>query len=398
MKRMGVLSFQGDVYEHIFAIKKAIKNLGLSMVVNEIKTGDDMNDIDALVIPGGESTTIGKFISIYDMDDKIKEFAVEGKPILGTCAGMILLAKKGDSKNLLGIMNMEIKRNAFGRQRESFETDIDIDNIGKYHAVFIRAPVIKRVWGNCRLMAKLDNKDNKGVMARQDNIIALAFHPELTDDTRIQEYFLKMVVCEELTMKILKNIGMRKNWIYEVIVTTLYNKNPYAAPIGVWTEDFDTIKMCIYRNSTTLGNIIREREFAVNFVDDIGIFYKSLFNKNEIMYENSIVIDASVIKNSTASIELRVKEMVEKREGDGFFIEGEILSVQIRDKIKLINRAECLALESLIYATKINHLPENIKNIREILKENYRIIRKIAPNSEYENIMERLQGSLNLLD
>ncbi len=199
-------------------------------------------------------------------------------------------------------------------------------------------------------------------------------------------------------MKILKNIGMRKNWIYEVIVTTLYNKNPYAAPIGVWTEDFDTIKMCIYRNSTTLGNIIREREFAVNFVDDIGIFYKSLFNKNEIMYENSIVIDASVIKNSTASIELRVKEMVEKREGDGFFIEGEILSVQIRDKIKLINRAECLALESLIYATKINHLPENIKNIREILKENYRIIRKIAPNSEYENIMERLQGSLNLLD
>ncbi len=197
MKRIGVLSFQGDVYEHIFAIKKAIKNLGLNMVVNEIKTGDDMNNIDALVIPGGESTTIGKFISIHDMDNKIKEFAVEGKPILGTCAGMILLAKKGDSKNLLGIMNMEIKRNAFGRQRESFETDIDIENIGKYHAVFIRAPVIERVWGNCRLMAKLDNKDNKGVMARQDNIIALAFHPELTDDTRIQEYFLKMVVCEE---------------------------------------------------------------------------------------------------------------------------------------------------------------------------------------------------------
>ncbi len=190
MIKVGITAFQGDVGEHVVAVERAMERMGMKGEVVPIRK--KMGDVDALIIPGGESTTISSLMIKTGVFDEIKK--VENDiPIMGTCAGCILLAKKiDDSKAVpLGLMNMEAVRNAFGRQNESFQCMLDIDGFGKpFPAVFIRAPVIKRVWDGCTPMAKIDNKI---VMAREDNKIALAFHPELTDDTRIHEYFLEMI-------------------------------------------------------------------------------------------------------------------------------------------------------------------------------------------------------------
>lgn len=190
---VGVLDVQGDVSEHLRAAKRALGDNGKAL---RVKSGRDFDGIDALVIPGGESTTMGKLIREYALDEAIVEFANEGKPIMGTCAGMIILAKDVNAKSaeddqpLLGLMDIEVDRNAFGRQRESFEADLNIQGIGEYHAVFIRAPVIDSLSQAVEVLSK---HRGEVVMARQKNLLAVAFHPELTEDTRIHEYFIDLI-------------------------------------------------------------------------------------------------------------------------------------------------------------------------------------------------------------
>lgn len=198
MKKVGIIALQGDVSDHVSAVERAIKNRRMGGCAVEIRERNQIQDIDALIIPGGESTTIGRLISKDNLGAEIKKLALWGIPIMGTCAGLVLLAKMGDydvkrtGQPLLGLMNIEIKRNAFGRQRESFEADIRISCIPdeNYHAIFIRAPAIKRVWSNVKILAKFEDKI---VMAQEKNILAVAFHPELSNDLRIHEYFLGLI-------------------------------------------------------------------------------------------------------------------------------------------------------------------------------------------------------------
>ncbi len=201
MIKAGVVSVQGAISEHVDAVNKAASEIGLNSVkVVNVRKLAELNDINALIIPGGESTTISKLLVKFGLFDKIVVRATEENlPILGTCAGCIVLAEQGDFEvgktetKLLQLMEMRVNRNAFGRQRESFESDINIALKGfskPYHAVFIRAPAIERVWGKCRALAKLENKI---ILAQQGNLIAAAFHPELTDDMRIHKYFLEMI-------------------------------------------------------------------------------------------------------------------------------------------------------------------------------------------------------------
>ena len=187
-------------------------------------------------------------------------------------------------------------------------------------------------------------------------------------------------------MQVLKKIGMEKGWIYEVIVSTYQDNNPHSAPVGVWTDNFDSLTMEIYKNSKMLENIMREREFAVNLASDEAIFYESLFDKAMVDYENATRINAPIIKNVPAVIELTMNEMTEKE--NRWRIESTPTHIQINDTIKLINRAQPLVVESLILATKLPHLPR--LKIEDALKENYRVIRKVAPGSRYEEIVSKL--------
>lgn len=184
--KIGVLALQGAVREHI----NHIEQLGVTGKI--IKWPHELDEVAGLIIPGGESTTIGKLMAEYDFIDAIQDFHAKGKPIYGTCAGMILLAKKiteGDQP-LLSLMDIEARRNAFGRQRESFEIDLDIKDIGSFKAVFIRAPLIESIGNGVDVLAEFDNIK---VMARQGSLLASAFHPELTGDLRVHKYFLEMV-------------------------------------------------------------------------------------------------------------------------------------------------------------------------------------------------------------
>ncbi|MEA1924569.1 MAG: pyridoxal 5'-phosphate synthase glutaminase subunit PdxT [Candidatus Altiarchaeota archaeon] len=192
MKQIGILSLQGDVSEHISSMEKAVEKMELDALVEAVSSGKGLREVDALVIPGGESTTLGKLIHMYSLAEVIRDLVKDDKPVMGTCAGMVLLASRvEDNSFILGCMNLEVERNAFGRQRESFEKDIKIKGFnGKYPAVFIRAPAIKRMWGACEPMAEVDGKV---VMARQGNLIVLSFHPELVPDTRVHELFLGLL-------------------------------------------------------------------------------------------------------------------------------------------------------------------------------------------------------------
>ena len=184
--KIGVLALQGAVREHIHHIEA----LGATGVV--VKRPHELNEVAGLIIPGGESTTIGKLMVEYSFIDVIRDFSATGKPIYGTCAGMILLAKEiteGDQP-LLSLMDIEARRNAFGRQRESFEADLDIKDIGPFKAVFIRAPWIETIGADVEVMAELGTAK---VMAKQGNLLVSAFHPELTGDLRVHKYFVDMV-------------------------------------------------------------------------------------------------------------------------------------------------------------------------------------------------------------
>jgi pyridoxal 5'-phosphate synthase pdxT subunit len=196
--RIGVATAQGDFGEHIDVTQRALANLGLKGEVVPLRTEADAKRIDAAILPGGESTTISKLLVQFGaMPVLRRRIEKDDFPVLGTCAGAILLAKEGDNQvektgtELIATMDMAVDRNAFGRQRESFETDLTIAGFRKpVHAVFIRAPAITRVWGRARELARMGDKI---VAAEQGRMLALAFHPELTEDTRIHERFLKTV-------------------------------------------------------------------------------------------------------------------------------------------------------------------------------------------------------------
>lgn len=178
--KIGVLAIQGDVSEHLSIVEKTLKEMKIKG--NAVPVKKNLR-IDALIIPGGESTTISKIMKKTDLFDEIKKIGI---PVMGTCAGCVLMDRKH-----LGLMDMDVERNAFGRQKESFEAEVKIKGFRKnYHGVFIRAPVITNVYGECKILAKFENRI---VMTQEDNKIALSFHPELTHDTRIHKYFLKMV-------------------------------------------------------------------------------------------------------------------------------------------------------------------------------------------------------------
>ena len=195
--KIGVIGLQGAVSEHIDATKRAMQKLGIKGEVVWAGRPEQLEDLDGIIIPGGESTTIGKLMLTTGIIEKVRKKAAKGTPILGTCAGLIALAKHGDDQvvrtkqPLLSLMDIKVVRNAFGRQRESFETDLDIPILGKepIRAVFIRAPAVEEVSGDVQVLAKFQDKI---VAVKQENIIAVAFHSELTPDTRLHEYFLRM--------------------------------------------------------------------------------------------------------------------------------------------------------------------------------------------------------------
>lgn len=185
--KIGVLALQGAVREHVSALKDA----GANPI--PIKWPEALGDLNGLVIPGGESTTIGKLMVKYDFIDAIKSFSDSGRPVYGTCAGLILIAKKitEGSKPWLSLMDIEARRNAFGRQQESFEADLDIaDFETPFKGVFIRAPWIEKTGPEVNILAEYGGKI---VMAREGTLLVTAFHPELTKDRRVHEYFVNMV-------------------------------------------------------------------------------------------------------------------------------------------------------------------------------------------------------------
>jgi len=183
--KVGVLSLQGAIEEHL----KMIKRCGFEGI--KVKTVGDLENVDRLIIPGGESTAIGKLAKIYGLDREIIKKGREGMPIFGTCAGMILLANKviGIEQIKFNLIDIVVERNAFGRQVDSFEADLKIEDFsGKpFKAVFIRAPYIKQAGREVRILAEFKGKI---IMARQKNILVSSFHPELTNDLRVHRYFL----------------------------------------------------------------------------------------------------------------------------------------------------------------------------------------------------------------
>jgi pyridoxal 5'-phosphate synthase pdxT subunit len=184
--RVGVLGLQGDFAEHL----RVIQVIGAEAL--DVRRPDQLDDVDALIIPGGESTTIGKLAERYGIIPKLRERVAGGMPVWGTCAGAIFIAKDvpGHPHPIAALMDISVQRNAFGRQIESFEADLDVSALKgpPYHAVFIRSPKITRTGGSVETIATLE--DGTIVAARQGNLLATSFHPELTADDRFHRYFL----------------------------------------------------------------------------------------------------------------------------------------------------------------------------------------------------------------
>lgn len=196
--KIGVLALQGAFIEHI----KILQGLGVQAA--EVRLPQDLQDLDGLIIPGGESTTIGKLAEIYGLMQPLRDFAAE-KAVWGTCAGMIFMAKDiGRDQPLLGVMDILVERNAFGRQIDSFEADLEVKvfengSAQPFPAVFIRAPRLKGVQGDAQVIARLE--DGTAVAAQEDKWLVTAFHPELTGDARFHQYFLQLVAQNEATKK-----------------------------------------------------------------------------------------------------------------------------------------------------------------------------------------------------
>lgn len=190
--RIGVLALQGDFEEHISILEQ------MGVEACEVRLASDLDSIDGLIIPGGESTTIGKLAEDFALMEPLKDFGKE-KPIWGTCAGAIFISKDAHRHQpLLGLMDITVERNAFGRQVSSFETEIDVPALkevdgapGPYHAIFIRAPMIDSVGESVDVLARLE--DGAIVAAQQGRLLATAFHPELTGDDRFHRYFIHLI-------------------------------------------------------------------------------------------------------------------------------------------------------------------------------------------------------------
>ncbi len=196
---IGVLAIQGDVAENVLATQMALEELGITGTVNEVKTPEQISDLDGLIIPGGESTVIGTLAMVNGSLKKIKEKIANGMPVLGTCAGMILLSKKAKDRvvgemdqPLLDFLDVKIERNAFGRQQDSFESEISMEKIGisKFLGVFIRAPSIIESGKDVEVLSKFNEKI---VAVKQGNIVGTSFHPELTGDLSLHKYFVNLV-------------------------------------------------------------------------------------------------------------------------------------------------------------------------------------------------------------
>ena len=201
---IGVLGLQGDIEENIKATTNALKKMNLKGKVLSVRYPEEIMKIDGLIIPGGESTVMGLLIAIKNgLLDAITKILQEGLPVMGTCAGMIVLAKKSYDKVvgnkrqlLLGVLDIEVERNSFGRQYDSFESKLNISGIGNdYKGIFIRAPTVISVGPQVQILSKFDEKI---VAVKQENIIGTSFHPELSGDYRMHRLFIRLVTnCKE---------------------------------------------------------------------------------------------------------------------------------------------------------------------------------------------------------
>jgi pyridoxal 5'-phosphate synthase pdxT subunit len=190
--KIGVLALQGDVREHAHALDRA----GATPVA--VKRVDQVEDVDGLILPGGESTTIGKLLDRFGLLDPIRARVEAGLPLWGTCAGLILMAReltgREDAPHRLAVLDVCVRRNAYGRQTESFETDLDVTGLdGPFRAVFIRAPVIERAGEGVQVLARFDGRP---VLVRDGAMLASSFHPEMTGDCRVHEMFVQMAESE----------------------------------------------------------------------------------------------------------------------------------------------------------------------------------------------------------
>jgi 5'-phosphate synthase pdxT subunit len=188
MMKIGVLALQGDVREH----ERALDAAGATPVA--VKRTDQVEDVDGLIIPGGESTTIGKLLDRFGLLEPVRTRAESGMPLWGTCAGLILMAReltgREDAPHRLEVLDVCVRRNAYGRQTESFETDLDVAGLDDpFRAVFIRAPVIERAGDRVEVLARFDGKP---VLVRDGALLASSFHPEMTGDCRVHEMFVQM--------------------------------------------------------------------------------------------------------------------------------------------------------------------------------------------------------------
>ena len=185
---IGVLAVQGDFAEHIAILRK------IGVEAREVRLPEQLEGLNGLIIPGGESTTLSRLMSIYNLREPVASMAAEGCPVWGTCAGMIMLAAEITEQDPvpLGLMDIGVRRNAFGRQVDSFEQSLQIAPLSPepYHCIFIRAPVVIRVGPSARVLASLE--DGRPVAVQQGNLLATSFHPELTSDTRVHQYFVDL--------------------------------------------------------------------------------------------------------------------------------------------------------------------------------------------------------------
>ena len=193
MLRVGVLAVQGDVREHINSLTS------LSVAVQKVRNPEELKTVNALVIPGGESTTISMLAKRVGLMDPLRKFVKDGFAVYGSCAGMIMLADEildgRSDQETIGGLDITVRRNAFGRQVDSFETDLTVKDFDKsYRAIFIRAPWVERVGESVEVLAAVttENGSQHPVMVRQGSVLATAFHPELTNDNRVHEYFVQM--------------------------------------------------------------------------------------------------------------------------------------------------------------------------------------------------------------
>ena len=196
---IGILSIQGDVAENGASMKAALKELGQTGNLIKVKTPEQLSKLDGLIIPGGESTVIGQLSLINGLLKQVKEKIESGMPVFGICAGLILLSKNAEDRvvgntdqPLLDLLDVKVERNSFGRQRDSFEAKVSLEpvNISSFHGVFIRAPSILDVGSDVEVLSKFNEKI---VAVKQGNILATAFHPELTPDISLHKYFVKIV-------------------------------------------------------------------------------------------------------------------------------------------------------------------------------------------------------------